>query len=244
MVTYPKELFIETLREYFSQESYYHYQRDVWGHPKTPDQTDLPSDAGMHDDVTTRVFIGEPYRKDIIYYPAILVKNAGSKSVPISMSRNKGEVGWKNTTFVDGYGNSKTFSTPSHLIQAGAWEGQIAIDVETRSPRSRDELVDIISLAFVDTVFDDMKNSGVIIKSGSPNAGGPSEYDDRNDKMYKQTITFDIRSEWRRHIPIDSVVDAINICVDFGTLSSTPPKIAPNLEIRSTLELIQNLLDL
>lgn len=242
MVTFPKELFIETLREHFSQESYYHYQRDLYGYPYTPDHTDLPSDSGLHNDVTTRLFIGEPYRFDLIFWPALKIKSGGSRSVPISMNREKGSIQWQNTAFTDGYGNSKIFSSPSHLIQAGAWEGQIMVDIETRSPRARDELVDIVSLTFVDTRFDEMKNSGVLIKG--VNAGGPSESDDRNDKLYRQTITFDIRSEWRRHIPIDGIVDTINICVDFGTVATDPPIVAPNLKVSTTVELIENLLDL
>lgn len=242
MITYPKELFIEVLREFFSQESYYHFQRDAFGHPKTPNQTDLRSNSGLHDDVSTRIFIGEPFRTNVIYYPALLIRNAGSKYVPISMSRDKGSLQWQTTVFIDGYGNEKTFSSPSHLIQAGAWEGQITIDIETRSPRSRDELIDIVSLAFVDARFDEMKDSGVLIKGVTVNS--PSESDDRNDKLFRQTISFDIRSEWRRHIPVDSVLDAINICVEFGNLDVNPPDLAPNLKISTTLELIQNLQEL
>lgn len=242
MISFPKELFIETLREFFSQDSYYHYQRDAWGFPKIPDHTDLPSQSGLHDDVTTRLFIGEFYRYDPIYYPALLVKSAGSRSVPISMNRDKGSLQWRNIKFIDGYGNERIVSTPDYFVQSGAWEGSITVDVESRSPRSRDELVDIISLAFVDTRFEEMKNSGVLIKG--VNAGSQSEGDDRNDKLFRQTITFDIRSEWRRHIPVQNIVDAINICADIGNLSTDPPALAPNLRISTSVDLIEELQDL
>lgn len=244
MISFPKELFIETLREFFSKDSYYHYQRDEWGFPKVPDHTDLPSDSGLSDSAATRLFIGEAYRYDVIYYPALIIRNAGSRSVPISMSRDKGSLQWQDTLFVDGYGNEKIIQTPAYFVQAGAWEGSVTIDVETRSPRSRDELVDWISVAFVDACFDDMKNSGVVIKSGSPTAGSPSETDDRNDKLFKQTITFEIRSEWRRHIPVDNVVEVINVCADIGNLAHDPPVVAPNLKISTTVELLNNLQDL
>ena len=84
-----------------------------------------------------------------------------------------------------------------------------------------------------------MINSGVFVKTIS--VGAPSETDDRNDKLYRQSITFEIRSEWRRHIPIDSVVDIINICVDIGNLSVTPPVYAENMQINTTTDLLNAL---
>jgi hypothetical protein len=244
MISYPKELFIETLREFFSADSYYAYHRDEWGFPKTPDHTDLPSHSGLSDNVTTRLFIGEAYRYDVIYYPALIIRNAGSRSVPLSMSRDKGSLQWQDILFVDGYGNEKIFQIPSYFVQSGAWEGSVTVDIETRSPRARDELADLVSLVFVDTRFEDMKNSGVVIKSGSPTAGSPSETDDRNDKLFKQTITFEIRSEWRRHIPVNNVVEVINVCADVGNLAHNPPAFSPNLKISTTVELLNNLQEL
>ena len=100
MLIHPKELMIEMLREFFSRDSYYHYVRDAWGFPLTPDHTDLSGDAGLNDDVTTRLYIGEAYRYDINYYPAILVRTGGSKYVPISMGREKGSVQYTTTRFI------------------------------------------------------------------------------------------------------------------------------------------------
>ncbi len=242
MITFPKELFIETMRKFFSRDSYYHYVRDPWGFPKTIDHTDLDPKAGLHDDVTTRLYIGEANRYDGIFYPALIIRSAGSKYVPLSMSRDKGTIQWKATKYIDGYGNQTFISTPSHFIQAGIWEGTITVEVICRGLKSRDELVEIVSLAFVDTVFDDMKNSGILIKSH--NASSPSDGDDRSDKLFRTTISFDIRSEWRRHIPINNFVDTINFCVDFGNLSVDPPVLAPNLTIRNNIELIQALQEL
>lgn len=242
MISSPKEIFIENLKKFFSKDSYFHYSRDPWGFPNTPDHTDLSSTVGLRDDIATRIFIGEAYRYDVINYPALLVRNAGSRSVPISMSRDKGSVQYAPTKFIDGYGNEKIFNTPSHFIQAGAWEGQVTVEVQSRGPKSRDELIDLISLAFVDTIFDDMKNAGILIKG--VNANGPSESDDRNDKLFKQMITFDIRSEWRRHIPVTTIIDIINFCIDFGNLNVTPTIFAPNLKINSSVELINALANL
>jgi hypothetical protein len=242
MLTHPKEVFIETLREFFSQDSYYHYVRDEWGFPKVPDHTDLLNDAGFADDDTTRVFIGEYYRFDVRYYPAVLVRSAGSRYVPVSMSQNLGAVVWSNTVFIDGYGNKTTIATPDHFKENGAWEGSISVDIETLSPRSRDELVELASILFMNNRRLQLQNAGVFVKGLSVSA--PSEGEDRNDKLFKQTITYEIRSEWRRKVPINSVIDAINICIDFGNLETQPVQIAPNLRINTNVELLEAFMSL
>jgi hypothetical protein len=243
LVAHPKELFIETLRDYFSQDSYYHFVKDAWGYPKTPDHSDLDSDAGISDDATTRIFIGENFRYDVRYYPSILVKSLGSKYVPISMSRNKGVVQWENVLYVDGYGSETIIATPSYYVQSGAWEGSISLDIETKSPRSRDEIIDLISILFTEIRHDDMKSAGVYIKGGA-NVGSTSEIDDRNDKIYRQSVTFEIRTEWERRTYITDVIDAINICVDLGNLEPTPPDFGPNIQINTNVEFVNAIVDL
>jgi len=238
-IVVPKELFIETLRNFFAEDSYYHYVKDEFGFPKVTDHTNLPKSAGVEDDTTTRLYIGEMYRYDVIYYPSLLVRHTGSHSVPVSMSRNKDIVQWEATRYIDGYGHETIIRTPAYFIQAGAWEGSLAVDIKTRSMRSRDELADLISVHFVDTAFEDLYKAGVIIKSGSPKVGSPSEEDDRNDKLFTVTVDFEIRTEWRRHIPIHDVVDAINICVEIGNLSHEPELIAPNIAITTSVDVIE-----
>lgn len=241
--SFSKEVIIETLREFFSQDSYYHYQRDVWGFPKTPNHEGLNLEAGYQDDISTRLFIGEKYRQDAIFYPCLLIKSGGSRSIPISFNREKGSVQWQAIQYMDGYGNTKIISTPSHYIQAGAWEGTISIDIQTRSLKARDELGDLVALAFVDTYFEDLMNSGVIIKGVS--RSGASEADDRYDKLFTETITLDIRTEWRRHIPITTTIDVIKICLEIGHFESNQQFVAaPALTINTTLELADQILDI
>jgi len=242
MVTHPKEIFIESLREYFRGDSYYHYVQDEWGFPKTPDLTDVPLEAGYNDDVTTRIFIGEPFRRDVIYYPSILVRHGGASFVPISINNEEGSVQWTAQRFVDGYGNESIMQTPSHFIKAGAWEGSINIDIETKDSTARDELVDLVSVLFQEIRRRQLERAGVFVKKVS--AGSPSESDDRNDKLFKQTVTCEIRTEWRRQIPVANVVDMINICADFGNLETNPPVLAPNLRVVTAVELIEALVEL
>ena len=242
LISSPKEIMVESLRKFFSQDSFYHYQKDQWGFPLTPDHTDLPIESGLNDNVTTRLFIGETFRKDVQYYPCLLVKHAGSRSVPISMNRDKGSIKWAPVKYIDGYGNESIINNPSYIIQAGAWEGSLAIDIKTRSSKSRDELSEIVAIFGVDSFNDILKDVGVFIKAVS--ISSPSEIEDRNDKIYLNTITFDIRTEWRREIPITNVLEVINICVDLGLFTSTGQNVAPNLTINTTIELIDNLINL
>jgi hypothetical protein len=229
MTLYPKELVIATLRDFFSHDTYYHYAYDMWGFPKTPDHTDLPQNVGLTDNITTRLFIGESFRFDVIYYPALIVRHGGSTSVPISINRETSNVQWDYMVFEDGYGNIKTFPTPSHFIFAGAWEGSINIDIRARDLRARDDLVDLISILFVDIAFNDLVKSGLIVKGVS--AGAPTETDDRNDKVFTQTVTLQIRSEWRRHVPVGNIIEIINTSVEFSRTDPNPAPTPSNLTI-------------
>ena len=243
MLVYPKEVIIATLRDFFSQDSYYHYSKDQWGFANTTDHTDLapgadlPYGAGAHPELnedsilSTRLFIGENYRKDVIFYPAILIKSGGSRYVPISINREKGAVQYEDVIFEDGYGNQTVVSRPKTFITAGAWEGCIIIDVMTRSLRSRDDLIELIAMCFTEIHFDSLYDVGVLIKPLS--IGSPSETDDRNDKLFRQSITLDIRTEWRREIPIGNLIDAIMFSVEFAYLDNPNAPVAANLTINT-----------
>lgn len=244
LMSYPKELVIGILREEFSKDSYYHYVADEYGFPKVPDHTDLPRDAGYFDDATTRIFIGEAFRFNAIYYPAVLVRMTSAKYVPISMNRNKDVIEYEKQLVIDGYGNTKQFFTPRYIDLAGAWEGSITIDIMARDILTRDDLSSFIMLLFADIRFETMRKAGVLVKAGQPSLGGISEADDRQqDKLYKASITMEVRSEWRRLIPVEDVVDRINMCVDFGVLGEER-SIDPNLQVKVTVDLLDQIEDL
>lgn len=253
MLVYPKELVISTLRDVFSKDSYYHYSKDQWGFPNTTDHTDLPPGADIpigHPGSTansnillpTRLFIGEKYRYDSIYYPAILVSNTGTKYVPISINREKGSVQYHDFIYEDGYGNQTHIKRPKSFITAGAWEGTIAIDVMTRSLRARDDLVQAIGMIFTEISFEDLHQVGMVVKPVS--VGSTSEVDDRADKVFRQTLTLDIRTEWRREIPVSTIVDSILLTVNFQNLSNPNAPAAANLTINTEVSLTDMLLNL
>lgn len=254
MLNYPKEVIIATLRDFFSKDSYYHYSKDEWGFPNTTDHTDLPPgadlpygpganpDLSLTSNLSTRVFIGENYRYDGIHYPAILVKSGNSKYNPISINREKGGIQYENTIFEDGYGNQTLVRKPVSLITAGIWDTAINIDVLTRSLRARDDLAELVGICFTEITFESLVDVGVVIKPLS--IGAPSEQDDRNDKLFRQTISFDVRTEWRREIPIENLVDTIMFSVVFQNLENPNSVPAQNLTINTELNVIDLLLSI
>ncbi len=252
MLLYPKEMIIAVLRDYFSHDDYYHFAKDQWGYANSTDHTDLPLGADIpteHDQyganqsgLTTRLFIGENYRQDGIFYPAILVKTGGSRYVPISINREQGSVKYKNIIYEDGYGNQTTVQQPEAFVTAGAWEGSIIIDIYSRSLRARDDITETIAMCFTDIVFDSLYDVGIIVKP--INIGAAFESEDRNDKLFRQTITLDIRTEWRREIPVGNIINAILFTVDFQNLDSSTSVPAPNLTINTELSITDILLDL
>ena len=65
----------------------------------------------------------------------------------------------------------------------------------SRSLRARDDLVELIGMCFTEVHFETLHQIGIIVKPIS--VSGTSETDDRNDKLFRQTLTLDIRTEWR-----------------------------------------------
>lgn len=242
MLGYPRELVVEVLKDAFSKDSYYHYVYDKWGFAKTPNHKNLPLGAGIDDNSTTRIYIGTNYRMDQKYYPAIIVKSGSSRYVPISLSRNQEFVEYSTIKVMDGYGNEKNYSMPSKFVTSGAYEGSLTIDIIAGDIHTRDELVGLVSILINEVYFDYFVKSGVIIKP--TDVGSPSEVDDANEKLFKQSITLNIRTEWRRAIPIENIVDVINFCVDFGNLSDKSSAIAPNISVNTNIDFIDEIYDL
>ena len=244
LMAYPKELIISLLRDEFSKDSFYRHVSDQYGFSKVVDLKNESLDAGYCNDDSTRIYIGQAFHFDGVFYPCLLVKQTSAKSVPISMSRNRDVVVWEKQLVIDEYGNTKEYFTPKYLEFAGAFDGTITIDVLARDILARDNLVNILMLMFADIRFETLRKAGILVKSGQPSMGGVSESDDRNkNKIYKATVSIEIRTEWRRLIPVDRTVDQINLCVDFGltTATSMPDE---NMQINSTislLDIIENL---
>lgn len=252
MLVYPKEAIISILKDFFSHDSYYHYEKDEWGFANTTDHTgmllgsDLPvgapgSTAIPNTRLSTRVFIGENYRYDGIYYPAILVKSGGGKYTPISLNREYGKVEYEHVQYYDGYGNTSTIRKPMYFVTNGVWEGSFNVEVMTKSLRSRDDLVELVAMCFQEIHFKTLEDIGIVIKPIS--WSGPTEGDDRSDKLFRQSITLDVRTEWERKIPIGNIIESILFTVDFENLSNKNAIPAANMTINSQINIIDSILD-
>lgn len=230
MIRYPKELIVSSLRDFFSRDSKYHFVKDEWGYPKTPNLTDVVPDAGLYDELTTRVFIGEHHRYDTVFYPSILVKAGSFRYVPISLNRNQYYVETKNVEYTDGV-ETRFVAIPDKYVLAGAWEGSLNIDVVSRAVQEMDDITELIMIYLNDLNWNNLYRAGVAIKPDI-SVSAPSETNDRTDKLHKVTITVNVRCEWRREIPISNLVESISFCVEMGNLNTEV--MAPNLEIHTT----------
>lgn len=240
MITHPKEVIIGVLKDFFSKDNtFYSFRKDEWGFTKTPDHTGLDLDAGLNDNQTTRIFIGEYHRNDVILYPAILVKYNGGTSTPVGINRNQCSVQYKKILYVDGYGNSQEIYRPDTINTVGAWESSISIDILSRSLRASDEITQLVSMCLTDIYFEQLYQAGVVVKPIS--ISGVSTQDDRNDKLFRYTITAPIRTEWLRAIPVDNLVEAINFIIEFDDLSQKYPSPAYNLSIITDVLLSEQL---
>jgi hypothetical protein len=240
-VLYPKELLISTMREYFAKDSKYHYVEDEWGFPKTPDHTDLNPRAGLQDDLTTRIYIGQENRFDIKFYPAVLVKNTSCSSYNISMNQEEECLEYAFTYFEDAYGNNTFLKTPVNFVFAGAWDLGFDIDILTEGPQDRTTLFEAISMLFQHIKRKDLTVDGLFIKKIS--GGGESYELYQNDNIYKQTISLECYGEWRKLVPITNLIEVITACIEIGHYdNSNNFNPDPNLQINWQLDLSNTIL--
>lgn len=236
LICYPKDVIISTMRDFFSKDSLYHYSKDVWGFPNTPDLTGLPSDAGLYDDLTTRIFIGEVYRQDQMFFPAVLVRHTGTRNYPLSISHNRYTTEYKEMIFDDGYGNKRVIAAPDYLLQSGAYHSNFTIQVQAESIRQRDEILELIFMLLNDISWWNLNKVGISVKPNM-SIGGTSEQDYRNRKLFIQDITIEIHSEWMRKFKINDFISQINICVELVNLASPNPISDPNFDIHEQIML-------
>jgi len=211
-----KNLLIDTLRDIFAQDREYKYVSDVFGFPKTPYHLGLDPAAGLDDEETTRIFIGSTYRYDIKFNPSIIVKNTGSRYVPISFNQNLLGVINRKEIITDGYGNSSVIYTPAYHTLVGAWDQTFEVKVIAENEMDREEIADIVQVTLMGTRRMDLQRAGLFIKDLS--TSGESEEKYSNDYLYMVSINLNTRTEWKVHIPISNLVERIGVCLTFKTI--------------------------
>lgn len=212
-VSQGKNLIIDSMREYFKQDVFYKYVTDGFGFPLTPDMTDLPPD--IQEERTTRIYIGDIFRYDKRYLPAIVVRHSSGRTYHVSFNQNY-TTRYRLDLVVDGYGSQSYLRVPTHKVIAGAWDQSFDIQIATESTTDREELTDIVSSFFIGKIRQEIYESGLFIRN--VNIGTEREEDWGNDKIYIHNITLETFSEWRREIPISAndLLETINFCFNFG----------------------------
>lgn len=211
-----KNILIDTLRDIFRRDREYKYVQDVFGFPKTPGHLGLNPAAGLDDDETTRIFIGSTYRYDVKFHPSIIVKNTGSRYVPISFNQDFLGVLYRKELIMDGYGNQTIISTPAAYTQVGAWDQTFEVKVTAESEVDREEIADIVKVTLMGSRRLELQQAGLFIKTLS--SSGEQEEPYANDYLYTVSISLETRSEWKIHIPINDVCERIGLCIHFNTL--------------------------
>jgi len=210
-----KNLLIDSLREHFKQDTIYRYGTDAFGFPLTPDLTDLPPD--IEETRTTRIFIGDIFRYDKRYLPSITIRQTSGRYYAVSFNQ-EGTTRYRVDLVLDGYGNRSLIKIPTHRVYAGGWDQTFEVLIAAESTLDREELSDIVSSYLIGVARQPLQDAGLFVRTVS--YGGEREEDWANDKIYMQPITVETFSEWRREIPLDSLVETINFCFEFGILGS------------------------
>jgi hypothetical protein len=232
-ILFAKELIVGELREYFSEDSNYHYVADEYGDPKVINMTDVDPKAGLEDEISTRIYIGMEDKEDVPFLPSVLVKHTGATYKPISFNQENKCLQKEARLFIDGYGRQYVTSVPKYYVFGGAWDTNFDIDILTEGTQDRSILSEAISMLFQTISYFDMQYAGLFIKS--TRVSGESKEDYKNGKIFRQTVSLECRGEYRRIIPIDSVVDVIDICVEFGNLTTNT--YAQNLQFNYQFDL-------
>lgn len=214
-VSQGKNLIIDALREYFRKDTFYRYSTDAFGFPLTPSVEGLPAD--IQEERTTRIHIGDTFRYEHRFLPGIAVKYSSGNTYHISINQNQ-TTKYRLDLVVDGYGDRSYIHVPTHKVYAGAWEQTFEVMIGSESIQDREELSDIVSSFFIGESRQELYEAGLFIRNVS--IGGENEELFGNNHIYKQSITLNCYSEWRKELPIENLLEVISICFDYNVFSS------------------------
>ncbi len=199
-VVHPKTLLIDGLRKVFRNDSIFTYRDDEFGYPLTPDRTGQEPDS----EYSTKILISDTFRYEVKFFPAIVIKSNGGSYKPISFNQNM-TYKYKTQSVQSDLGVTKIISSPSHRVYAGMWDLSFEVQIYSESQSELQELIDIVSMALQYVLWNDLRASGLFIKSTAIGAETTEEY--ANDYIYSTNITIGTLSEWRVEIPIQNVVE-------------------------------------
>lgn len=201
-IVQPKNLLIDTLRHYFSQDNLYTYRTDEFGYPLTVDLTGKDIDS----EETTKILISDVFRTELNFFPAITVKTAGGAYTPISFNQEQ-TIRYRSDQSVNSLGASRIIKVPTHRIYAGVWEMNFDVSVYSQSHAELEEISEIVKLILQYVAWNELRANGLFIKSLSISGENSEKY--VNEFLYSHTISINTRSEWRAEIPLDDVIEKI-----------------------------------
>lgn len=232
-IVHGRTLIIDHLKDCFARDREYRYLTDKFGYTKAPKHKDLVPDAGIVDDSTTRIEICAFHKYAASYLPVVSVRQTSSAYKPISFNQNKYTVDYEIQRIEDGYGNVDFVKVPSKYIFAGAWDQSYEIKITSDSQEDTAAIADLVMISLQATYRDSLERNGLFIKDIS-SSGENTESVNGNDPVYTCSITANAYAEWRREIPISSLLDRINICFTFDVSDKDIP--ANALSIKTTIE--------
>jgi len=213
LVVDTRDILISSLRDWFSHDDIYTYKADVFGYPLIP-QTDLRGGGIVGSQVivwgvnSTKIMISDDYRFNSRFFPAITVTDNGGNNSEVSFNQEMGGVKYELEEAVIN-GKIVQRRVPSHVIFAGAWKQNYAINIIAEDHQTRKRLKDVISALFVNVLRETLLSRGVFIEKVG--LGGDREDQFVNDYYYSSSVNLDLYSEWRREIPIVMLVEAIMV---------------------------------
>lgn len=225
-----RNLLIDVLREIFKRDREYRYVTDKFGFPKTPYMAGLTLDDGLNNEKTTRIYIGSTHREDISFFPAITVRPASTTYAPISFNQNEQTFAYSTQKITDGYGNQSFISAPSAIIFAGAWEQAFEIKIIGRSLEDTISISDIVLVSLQNTYREVLRQTGLFIRNVS--AGGTSSEEiGEADPLHSVIINVNTYSEWRREIPISTLIERVQLCFDLDVSAEDIPANSLGIEM-------------
>ena len=96
---------------------------------------------------------------------AIIIKNTGSRYIPISFNQNLLGVEYRRERIVDGYGNETLTDIPAYSTIVGAWDQTFEAKIVAESELDREEIADIVEGVLMGSRRIELQNNGLFIKS-------------------------------------------------------------------------------
>jgi len=228
LVVDSKDILISSMREWFSNDPVYTYRSDQFGFPLMPkcelvDGSSAGREGIIWGETSTKLIITDDYRFGPRFFPAIIVSDNGGSNYEISFNQELSSVKYKVEDVIRG-GRLIKRRVPSHVLFAGAWKQNYAINIIAEDHSTRKRLKDTVAILLMNVLRNVLMERGILIEK--MNFGGDREEEVKNSFYYYATINIDLFSEWRREIPITMLVEAISVSTSFLTAALSPQDIA------------------